>query len=458
MKRSIALLGTAVLLMGCGDLPTIGDLRIGAGFAARTMCSGVFVSGRSEEDIWAVELNTETDPNLARMNIMVDQEAGTVNADFFGVGSALAVYRDGLGCTMAIEDDVATLQAVSAPMTAVKAEGRPWPLGDADDTRPLPDGVDGTALEAALDEAFAVPGTGRDPRTRAVVIVHDGRIVAERYAPGFDEDMPQYGASMSKTATNALVGLRVAAGVLSLDEDRLLPEWRSADDPRGAITLDHLMRMSSGLSFEEVYDGVSDATKMLYLQPDAAAYAASLGLTAEPGTVWSYSSGTTNILGKIVRNSFDGDEAAYLDFLRNDLFGRLGMESAVFETDEDGTFIGSSFLYTSARDWARLGLLYAQDGVWNGERLLPEGWVAYSRTPAPANETMIYGGQTWLRGAVSHESPAPVFEMRGFGGQFVSVVPEKQTVIVRLGWQIDDDAWDQDAFRERIMAALGEAV
>lgn len=436
------------------ELKALAD--IGAGFAARNLCSSVYLSGRSPESILAEELGPETSPLFAQAQWSLDREARTATAGLPGISSATAVHRDGLGCTLVIGHDLATLSAQQAPMT-VGAPGQGlWPEGESVDTANLPQGVDRQALEAVLDAAFAPPADGaRDPRTRAVVVVHKGRIVAERYAEGYGPDTPQYGASMSKSATNALVALRVADGALSLDQAGVAPEWRKAGDPRGAITLRQLMHMSSGLAFNEDYGAVSDVNRMLFVEPDAAAFAASFPLEAAPGETWKYASGTTNVIARAVRESFGGDEAAYRDFLRNRLFARIGMRSAVFETDPAGTFIGSSLLYASARDWARLGLLYLNDGVWEGERLFPEGWVAWSTTPAPASPRRDYGAQIWLDAAADAAAPAPVMIFSGYGGQSVTILPEAETVIVRLGWQVQRGVWKEAEFRKAVLAALG---
>ena len=255
-----------------------------------------------------------------------------------------------------------------------------WPEGEQVALGTLPDGVDGAALAKAVDEVFAEPDPAHPRRTRALVVVYGGRIVAERYAPGFDAAMPLIGWSMSKSAVNALVGLRVKDGKLALTDTALMPEWRGKDDPRRAITLDQLMRMTSGLAFDETYgSSQSDVAQMLFVQGDKAAFAADKPLAYPPGTHWAYSSGTTTIIAAVLRQSFT-DQRDYLGYPLERLFGPLGMRSAVLQPDASGTFAGSSFLYASARDFARLGLLFLRDGVWEGRRILPEGWVAYSLT------------------------------------------------------------------------------
>jgi CubicO group peptidase (beta-lactamase class C family) len=261
--------------------------------------------------------------------------------------------------------------------------------------------------------------------------------------------MPLLGWSMAKTAINTLVGLRVRDRRLAPADQGLLPEWR---DSHREITLDQLLQMTSGLAFSEDYgaDDTSDVERMLYFEDDMSAYAAEKPLEHTPGTYWSYSSGTTNIIARVLRQSF-ADEQEYLRFPRERLFEPIGMHSAVLEPDAAGIFVGSSYLYATARDWARLGLLYLRDGVWQGRRLLPEGWVTNSLKPVREAPNGRYGAQTWLKLDEAADSNSPdlgepplpgdAFYMLGHDGQIVAMVPSRDLVIVRLGLT-RDNAWD----------------
>jgi CubicO group peptidase (beta-lactamase class C family) len=317
-------------------------------------------------------------------------------------------------------------------------------------------------LSRAVDRAFAEPDPSRPRRTLAVVVVHGGRVVAERYAEGVEADTPLIGWSMTKSVMNALVGILVHQGRLSVDAPAPIPDWQTPGDPRARITVDHLLRMSSGLHFdEEMTNPLGDVMDMLLGTPDMAAFAARKGLDAAPGTTWHYSSGTSNIVARVIRNVLN-DDREYLTFARRGLFDRIGMERAVLETDAAGTFVGSSFMYATARDWARFGTLYLQDGVWDGQRILPEGWVAYSRSPAPADPRRRYGAHFWLdvpdeyRGT-DGRLPADAFHAAGHEAQFVSVIPSRDAVIVRLGRTRYADAWDHPAFVRDVLGALQQA-
>jgi CubicO group peptidase (beta-lactamase class C family) len=217
--------------------------------------------------------------------------------------------------------------------------------------------------------------------------------------------------------------------------------------------------MSSGLRFDEGMSSVrADVVRMLFQSGDAAAFAIGKELVASPGTHWQYSSGTTNILSRALRTLFSSD-AEYLSFPRRSLFDRIGMSSAVIETDAAGTFVGSSYMYATARDWARFGMLYAHDGTWNGERLLPQGWVKYSSSPAPADPLKQYGAHFWLQipegyGGSDRRLPVSAFHAAGHEGQFVTIVPSRDLVIVRLGRTRYAGAWDHAAFVREVLAAL----
>jgi CubicO group peptidase (beta-lactamase class C family) len=265
---------------------------------------------------------------------------------------------------------------------------------------------------------------------------------------------------MSKSVVGALAGTLVALGLWRLDAPVPLAAWRGPGDPRAAITLAQLLAMSSGLEFEEDYaEPLSDVNLMLWADGDAGGYAAAKRLAHPPGTHWQYASGTTNVIAAAMRDTLGQSYAAYP---RRALFEPLGMASAVLEPDASGTFVGSSLMFATARDWARFGLLFVNDGRWRGARVLPDGWVAYSATPAPAAVDRNYGAHWWLKlgrppGAAPVALPPDTFHAAGHGGQYVSVVPSRTLVVVRLGHAVDAGAWDQEAFLARIISAVENA-
>ncbi len=373
-----------------------------------------------------------------------------MTASAFGVGRQSAIFREGLGCTLVAGTTEEALRAEAAGLFRPGSVSDPdalWPEGERVDLQGLAPGVDRAALEAGLDAAFADPDPTHPRRTRALVVVQGGRIVAERYAPPFTAATPLMGWSMTKMALNALVGMRVLDGKLALADTALLPEWRGEADPRRAITLDQLLRMTSGLAFDETYeDHSSDVLQMLFVRGDKAGFAAAKPLAHPPGLDWSYASGTSSIVASILRQTL-ATERDYLRFPRERLFDPLGMSSAVLEPDAAGNFVASSFMYASARDWARLGLLYLRDGIWQGRRLLPEGWVAYSLTPTEAAPDARYGAHVWLKlpespGLGEPPMPEDAYYMLGHDQQIVAIVPSRDLVIVRLGLTHEVAAWD----------------
>jgi len=435
---------------------------VGAGRAAKILCSNVFVSGGTEEDIFAEELADMA----GYINADVDFEQQQVTA-VMGPFERRAVYREGLGCTIVDPDSgdvVGQAIATDEVLTSTLQEGAPWPVGDVVSLDELPPEVDEAKLASALDAAFAEPDPELPVKTRAVVVVYDGQIIAERYARGFSEETPMISWSMAKSFANALVGILVGQDKLSLDEPAPVPEWSDPDDERRAITLDQLLRMSSGLSFDESYGAFSEVSVMLFDRADTAAYAAAMPLTEEPDNVWHYSSGTSNIISRIARDAVGGTAQDGLEFPRRALFDPIGMDSAVFEPDASGTFVGASFVQATARDYARFGLLYLQDGVWQGERLLPEGRVTYTTTPTPNALQGQYGAQWWLNaGSEASEKdrkwpelPPDIFYADGHDGQFIVVIPSHDLVLVRLGFTPDEGAWDLGAFIGDMLEAMPE--
>jgi len=274
--------------------------------------------------------------------------------------------------------------------------------------------------------------------------------------------MPLLGWSMSKSVTNALVGILVRKGKLDIHKPAPVPEWQRKDDPRKRITLDQLLRMSSGLEFEEIYAPLYDATYMLYGSCDFAAYAANKPLKTDPDNEWYYSSGTANIIARIVRQTIEKDYEYYYSFIYEELFDKIGMYSAVMEPDSSGTFVGSSYTFATPRDWARFGLLYLQHGLWQGERILPEEWVKYTTTPTPKAPKGEYGAHFWLNAGGSPDpkdrrwphSPQDAFGALGFQEQKVIIVPSKKLVLVRFGATTKREAWSTDEFIRNVIDAL----
>ncbi len=431
-------------------------LMLGAGYYAKILCSGVFVSGRPADDVIAEDVLAEQNELLRIFSSAVDREAGAVEVWVpSGFAAQRAVYREGYGCHLQLEAN--RPETAPRPLEPIAApdENTLWPEGGRLAATALPP-ENRQALAAALDDAFAEDDPGNLKRTRAIAVVHRGRLVAERYAKGFTAQTPQLGWSMAKSVTNALAGVAAASGELTPDQTATVEAWSAQDDPRRAITIDNLLRMSSGLEFNEDYDGLlADVSVMLFLRGDKAGFAADKPLVCDPGACWSYSSGTSNILASVVQRAAGGQAAAH-----ELLFTPLGMHTAVFEPDASGTLVGSSYVYASARDWARLGLLYLRGGTWNGKQIFTRDWLDYTLEPSPGSGG-DFGAHVWLAPPDWNDAQAAAtipeddFYFLGHDGQMVAVIPSRQTVIVRLGLTRDQQGpFDHAQLVSSILDAL----
>jgi CubicO group peptidase (beta-lactamase class C family) len=408
-------------------------LRVGANYSAKIVCSNVFLAGRDPKEVLRVDVQAPGIALLKAMQVSVDRARGVVRTGFLGfIGGGLAVARPGRGCTVVPDGKLESVAAAPAPTPYTPPPSFPlsasplWPDGTSVQTRPTVDQV--------LNDA-ALSGFG----ARAIVVVDHGRIVGEHYAAGFKPDTPLLGWSMTKTVMAGVIGMLIKDGNLSLDQAGF---W-SGQDGRERIRLKDLLAMSSGLQWNEAYGAVSDVTGMLYLQPDMAAFARSPPLAHPPGEAWLYSSGTAVILARIAQDAQAGEPQDLASFINVRLFGPIGMTTATIEADEHGTLVGSSYMYATARDWARYGQFLLQDGAWQGHELLPTGYVAMMATPVPASHGQYGMGQTWLWGSdavtpgvnpdAAFGIPPDTFWMSGHDGQSICIIKSRRLVIVRLG-------------------------
>jgi CubicO group peptidase (beta-lactamase class C family) len=472
MKRwlKIGLIGIGVILtvaIGTSVWFLSNALPLATGFAAKYLCSSTFISQRNPEVVFQEDIAPINPLSLA-VDYQVNREQKSVSADSFGLFTSTAIYREGCGCSLIIGTNAEKMRQQTFYKQAtddnqrVQRDDLPWPEGSRGPVDPVSLGIDPTKLNIALEAAFAEPGPDKTKKTRAVIVVYDGRLVAERYAQGFHKDMPMLGWSMSKSVTNALVGIQVKDGLLNIQAPAPVAEWQNDGNPRSEITLDQLLRMSAGLEFEESYLPPDDTTRMLFESYDFAAYAAGKPMVAKPDAEWNYSSGTANIIARIVRQAAEKNYPEYYAFIRNELFHKIGMYSAVMEPDPSGTFVGSSYTFATPRDWARFGLLYLQDGVWQDERILSRGWVEYSTTPTPHAPRGEYGALFWLNAGSPSDpadrrwpsAPRDAFAATGFQEQKVIIIPSKKLVLVRFGATSDRKAWNSDEFIADVLAAM----
>lgn len=471
-RITLGIVALLALVAAFGWSPLNTLLAAGTGIVAKTVCSGIYLAGRNQAEV--ITLDTAQYPNIFNININNLEETVNVTVRHH---EASAKHYPGVGCLRKTGVNQATSEDPTSWVTnPTRVDQKPqseaaWPQGGVPDPQ-ITNTINRLALQRVIATAFDDPEGVAAVQTRAVAIVWRGQLIAERYAEGFNKHTPLMGWSMSKSITNALIGLRIGDGVLALDDSALLPQWRATDDARRDITLDALLRMSSGLEFNENYfDTGSDAINMLFgaASGDMAGFAASKPLAYPVNSHWSYSSGTTNILQRILRNTFSST-ANYLAYVQSRLLQPLGMAHTQLEVDATGTLVGSSFGYASARDWARFGQLFLQDGTFQDgagqqQRLLPEGWVAYSTTPTPTAPDGKFGAHWWLNHGPTDKPterpwpklPQSVYRASGFEGQMVMIVPTQDLVVVRLGLTVYPASFDFETFTADVIQVLLES-
>lgn len=433
LAASIACAGLALGAVRAQDMP-----KVATGFVADILCAETFVSGLDTRRNFSETNDAMPGTSLITwaMDYQVDRVRKDVTVTLFGLGRSHAVYREGLGCTL---EHGAAIADVTVPADDRQPALLPEIAGPAIVPPQSPE------LAAALDRAFAEPARPPYRRTRAVVVMKAGRIIAERYADGIEPETPLLGFSMTKSAISALTGVLVRQGKLKLDGPAPVAAWKDPDDPRHAVTVDQLLRHTAGLALgsslqASLGSAFEPVNRMKFVETDMAAYAASIRLETAPGTAWNYHDGNFMVLSQLIRNAAGGKPADALRFARRELFGPLGMRHVVLQLDGSGTIEGSTEMLASARDWARFGQLYLNDGVAGGKRILPEGWVSYTATPTP-NAWVGIGAGFWTNqgdsfGAklrVEHGWPRDAFFAKGTIGQYTIVIPSEKLVIVRMG-------------------------
>ena len=444
---------------------------IGRGMQAMMLCNGLFVSERSLDQVYSQELQYYRMPTLSPHTggVEIDDEARTVRVGHGGNDPTPAMYaaeREGLGCVVLAPDPspaaVDALPRLALPPSADRSDV-PWPDGDLVPEAPLPTGIDGQNLEAAAEWAFDRETHGHPSQvTLSLLVVHEGRLILERYAPGVEVSTRTRTWSTAKSLAVTLIGMLVDRGELALDAP-LGVEWlptseHEAPDPRDQITLRQVLQMSSGLDPVDNDGGCEIIGSCLSYWAGASSVEGALrrGLVRQPGSHWDYENYDT-LLGVLAMKQAIGDPEAYLRFPHEALLRRIGMFDTVPGVDRFGDYVLSSQVYTNARDLARFGLLYLNRGVWNGERLLSEEWVDFVRTPAPstAERGRFYGGQFWLVPDERDDVPPDSYSTAGNRGQYVVIVPSYDLVIVRRGldWLPGVHSFDQwDLTREVLEA------
>jgi CubicO group peptidase (beta-lactamase class C family) len=445
MRKRIGIISLIVILLSWGIITQYPKLYIATGYGAKCLASGVFLAGRDPQKVIEQDLNFSI---IRYTSSKIDYEKKMVSTSFWGYFTQSAIYREGLGCCLINNTPLDSLmkKRFSLPGHDSDAVSKiPWPNGDrVKDTLFLE--LNKSRLDSTINSAF-----DEEKRTAAVVVVYKGEMVGEKYwkEKGINQDTRLWGWSMNKSIVNALLGILVKKGKINVNESAPVPEWMA--DQRRNITISELMRMSSGLKWDESYGSASDATNMLFRQSDSYKSSISAPFSKEPDLIWMYSSGTANILSGLIRNTIKNDRDYYM-FPYEELFYKTGMYSMVLEADGAGTFVGASYGYANARDWARFGLLYYRNGVWNGDTILPKGWVDFTRTPAKASGGK-YGALFWLNHAHQlKDAPVDTYSCQGHRGQRVFIIPSRNLIVVRLGFSQEN--FNQNEFLKEILSCF----
>ncbi|WP_405382202.1 serine hydrolase domain-containing protein [Maribacter sp. LLG6340-A2] len=416
-------------------------LNLISGYASKNMASNVYVAGRNAEDVQFVDHDM---PLIKLAGSSVSEQEQTASANVFGLMTRTASYKEGLGAVLT-NKDFSEHAFDKVPNRKIENDTLPFPYGNNGLVDTLLPNVDYDQIEVAFNNALNNP----EEKTRTLLVVYKDQIIGERYIAGFTKDTPILGWSMTKSVLATLYGILQHQGKIDINAKAPIDEWKN--DDRNTITINNLLRMQSGLAWDEDYFKISDVTKMLFLDADMTLAQRKNNLIAPPGQVWNYSSGTSNLLSGILRDHFN-DHQSYLDFPYASLIDRIGMHSMLIETDLLGNYVGSSYAWATTRDWAKFGLLYLHNGNWNGDQLFSKDWVEYITTPTK-NSDGKYGGHFWLNaGGRFPDIPTSVYSANGFQGQRVFIIPSKDMVVVRTGLEEQTDEQFNMLLSEILMA------
>ncbi|RTY97905.1 class C beta-lactamase-related serine hydrolase [Flavobacterium sp. RSP49] len=402
-----------------------------SGFSAKSIASGHFIDNRSQKMIEKGDNDIDM-IDLAKNKI--DATGKFAIASVYGLKERKAIYREGLGATL-INDDFDVSKPYLVPKRMRLNINLPFPYGNNEPKDTVFSDVDYTKLNAAVASAFDEKEAIKK-RTRSLLVIYKDKIIAEKYDTGFDKNSKILGWSMTKSITSAMFGILEKQGKYDIYKPAPIPEWKN--DHRKGITTNDLLHMNSGLEWEEQYDKISDATKMLFQAEDMTLSQKEKPIVFRANTQWNYSSGTTNLLSGILRKQFKTHQE-YLDFWYSALIDKIGMYSMVIETDMAGNYVGSSYGWATTRDWSKFGLLYLHKGKWNGEQIFNESWAKYTATPTNTSKGR-YGGHFWLNaGGHFPDVPRDMYYCSGFQGQMVAIIPSLDLVIVRMGLKENPD-------------------
>ena len=418
-------------------------LNIISGYAAKNMASTVFIAERSAK---SVNDNDHQVPLIELAETDLDASDRSATSSVFGLMERKAIFREGLGSVL-VPADTELPENFAIPNRSVAKRELPFPFGHAPAVDTILEEVNYNQIEKALDAVFADPD---ERRTRTVLILYKNQLIAERYVEGFDRSTPVLGWSMTKSILATLYGILSYQGQIDIQSKTDWGPWQN--DERKEITYNDLLRMKSALEWEEDYTGISDVTKMLFLEANMGKVQSEKNLLGNPGSIWNYSSGTSNLLSSMLRAHFESYQD-YLDFPYKHLIDRIGMHSMFLEADLNGTFVGSSYGWANTGDWAKFGTLYLNRGNWNGEQIFSEDWVDYITRPTDLSDG-TYGAHFWLNANGKYpDVPLDLYSANGYQGQHVFIIPSKELVVVRTGLA-EGPFFDVNDFLRDILKAL----
>ncbi len=400
-------------------------LNVITGFSSKSVTSVIYVADRTQESA-EQEDNNFSPINSATNTVNSDEKSTT--STLYGLKNRTAVYREGLGAVL-INDDYDKNASYLVPNRDKTSKNLPFPYGDLPQKDTVFTSVDYQKLQEAINNTFDIEGE-YIKKTRSVLVVYKGQIVAEKYADGFDKNSLHLGWSMTKSLLSTVYGVLNKQGKISVNDPAPIEAWKN--DARSKITINNLLQMNSGLEWIEDYNTISDVTKMLFLETDMTKSQIDKPFAGKPNETWNYSSGTSNLLSGILRQKFNTHQE-YLDFWYTDLIDKIGMHSMIVEADLAGNYVASSYAWATTRDWAKFGLLYLNKGNWNGEQIISKDWVNYVATPTNGSNG-TYGAQFWLNvDGDLPDVPHDLFYADGYQGQRVFIIPSKDIVVVRMG-------------------------
>jgi CubicO group peptidase (beta-lactamase class C family) len=434
LKR-ILLLITVIPIIGV--IYNYPKLNILAGYSAKNTASSIFLGERT------LSFTDKTDNDFSPVNLATDKVYignKLTTSSALGLLTRKAIYREGLGAilTLNASDEIARYLV---PKRLKVDNNTSFPYGNAPQKDSVFTNVDYRKLNETVNSIF-----GKN-KSRAVVVTYKDQIILEQYSDGFSKDSRILGWSMTKSIMSTVFGVLEHQNKIDIQSKAPITSWQN--DARKNITINNLLQMNSGLEWDENYDEISDATKMLFLERDMTKMQKEKPLSYETNASWNYSSGTSNLLSGILRNQFKTHQE-YLDFWYTDFIDKIGMNSMVVETDLTGNYVASSYAWATARDWAKFGLLYLHNGDWNGEALFTKKWVDYVTTPTPTSNG-TYGAQFWLNAENQFKDvPKNMYFADGYQGQRVYVLPDQELVIVRFGLS----GFDENIFLKGVLESV----